>query len=103
MEWYDLDWFDQSFLEAKIQEDVQIVNCRGICMDLWQSYTDKNIDFGWEKALINGRLIDSLIANLQVVKIVWWICYDMSKGKTKIFLQIHLVLSVKQCRMPFTP
>ena len=28
-------------------------------MDLWQSYTDKNIDFGWEKALINSRLIDS--------------------------------------------
>ena len=69
MEWCDLDWFDQAFLEANIQ-DVQTVN-RGICMDLWQSYTDKNIDFGWKKVLINSRLIDSLIANLQIVKIVW--------------------------------
>jgi len=42
-------------------------------MDLWQSYTDKNIDFGWKKALINSRFaIDSItmIANLQIVKIV---------------------------------
>ena len=65
---------------------------RGICMDLWQSYTDKNIDFMVGK---KADWLDSLIANFQIVKIVWWICYDMSKGKTKILLQIHLVLLVK--------
>ena len=91
MEWCDLDWFDQSFLEAKIQGDVQTVNCRGICMDLWQSYTDKNIDFGWEKALINSRFInwlfDCKFASCEncMMDMLWYVKRENKNSLTNTF------------------
>ena len=104
MMWFGLIWSSFRQLKFRIQ-DVQTVN-RGICMDLWQSYTDKNIDFGWKKALINSRLIvdwlyDCKFANCENCMMDRWICYDNVKRENKSSFTNTFSLSVKQFRMSF--